>query len=41
MRGGVTVNDLLHLYSHEDRQMIYTVINENIETTKITSMPLL
>jgi hypothetical protein len=41
MRGGVTVNDLLHVYSHEDRTMIYTVINENIETTKVTRMPLI
>jgi len=40
MRGGVTVNDLLHVYSYDDRQMIYLVINENIETTKITQMPL-
>jgi len=41
MRGGVTVNDLLHVYSFEDRQMIYTIINENIEATKISQMPLL
>jgi hypothetical protein len=41
MRGGVTVNDLLHTYSYEDRQSIYTVISENIETTKETNMPLL
>jgi len=40
MRGGVTVNDLLHVYSYDDRQMIYLVINENIETTKITQLPL-
>jgi hypothetical protein len=41
MRGGVTVEELLHLYSHEDRDMIYNVIKENIETTKETQMPLL
>jgi len=41
MRGGVTINDLLHVYSHEDREMIYNVINENIEMTKETRMPLL
>jgi len=41
MRGGVTVNDLLHVYSFKDRQMIYTIINENIEATKISQMPLL
>jgi hypothetical protein len=41
MRGGVSVNDLLHTYSFEDREMMYKVINENIETTKETRMPLL
>ena len=41
MRGGVTVNELLHIYSYEDRQAIYVVINENIETTKESNMPLL
>jgi uncharacterized membrane-anchored protein YitT (DUF2179 family) len=41
MRGGVTVNDLLHSYSYEDRDMIYNVINDNIELTKETKMPLL
>jgi uncharacterized protein (DUF433 family) len=41
MRGGVTVEELLHLYSHEDRDMIYNVIRDNIETTKETQMPLL
>lgn len=39
MRGGVAMNDLLYLYSHEDRQAIYTVINENMETTKETQLP--
>ena len=41
MRGGVTVNDLLTNYSHEDRELIYTVIKENIEATKASMMPLL
>lgn len=41
MRGGVTVDQLLHQFSHEDRQMINTVIDENIEATKNTQMPLL
>ena len=41
MRGGVTMDELLHLYSFEDRDMIYNVINENIEATKETRMPLL
>ena len=41
MRGGVTVDELLHLYSYEDRDMIYNVIKENVEATKETRMPLL
>jgi hypothetical protein len=41
MRGGVTVNDLLFNYSAEDREFIYNVINENIENTKESRMPLL
>jgi hypothetical protein len=41
MRGGVSINDLLQIYSFEDREMMYKVINENIETTKETRMPLL
>jgi hypothetical protein len=41
MRGGVTVNDLLYIYSFEDREAIYTVIKENIEATSTTNMPLI
>ena len=41
MRGGVTVNDLLHVYSADDREFIYNVINENIESTKVSGLPLL
>jgi hypothetical protein len=41
MRGGVSVNDLLHVYSFYDRELIYKVINENIENTKETNLPLL
>jgi hypothetical protein len=41
MRGGISVNDLLYNYSFEDREMIYTVINENLETVKNTGLPLL
>jgi hypothetical protein len=41
MRGGVTVNDLLYLYSYEDREAIYVIIKENIKATKETQMPLL
>jgi hypothetical protein len=41
MRGGVTVNDLLDRYSHEDREIFYQVIKENFEATKNSGMPLL
>jgi len=41
MRGGVTVDQLLNQFSHEDRQMITSIINENIEATRATRMPLL
>lgn len=41
MRGGVNINDLLYLYSHEDREAIYVIIKENIETTKETQLPLI
>jgi hypothetical protein len=41
MRGGVTVNDLLTIYSAEDRDFMYSIINENIEATKAAQMPLL
>lgn len=40
MRGGISVNDLLYLYSYEDREAIYTIIKENIDVTKETGMPL-
>ena len=41
MRGGVTLNDLMFIYSQDDRDAMYSVINDNIETTKTTQMPLL
>jgi hypothetical protein len=40
MRGGVTVDQLLHQYSHDDRSAMYTVVKENIELSKETNMPL-
>jgi uncharacterized protein (DUF433 family) len=36
MRGGVTMEDLLHVYSYEDREMLYAIIKENINTTQET-----
>jgi uncharacterized membrane-anchored protein YitT (DUF2179 family) len=41
MRGGVTVNDLLDRYSHEDRELLYKVINDNFENTKNSGMPMI
>jgi len=40
MRGGITVNDLLNIYSHDDRTAAYAIIKENIEATKNTGMNL-
>jgi hypothetical protein len=41
MRGGVSSQDLFHIYSYEDRQIINEIVKDNIETTKKTQMPLL
>lgn len=41
MRGGVTMQELLHIYSHDDREAMYAIIKENIELTKSAQMPLL
>lgn len=41
MRGGVTVNDLLYLYSQEDRELISKIVKENIEITEKTQLPLI
>lgn len=41
MRGGVSMNDLLYIYSYDDRVNMYKIIEENIEATKNTQMPLL
>jgi hypothetical protein len=40
MRGGVTLEQLLHMYSYDDREAMYEIVKENIETTKVTNMPL-
>lgn len=39
MRGGVTMQELLHFYSSEDRDAMYAVIEDNLETTKETQLP--
>lgn len=41
MRGGVGISDLLYILGYEDRSVMYNVINENIEMTKESRMPLL
>jgi hypothetical protein len=40
MRGGVSVNDLMYLYSAEERTIIYNIVKENLEMTKTAQMPL-
>lgn len=41
MRGGVNSYDLLNFYSSEDRTIMNKIIEENIESTKKSQMPLL
>lgn len=41
MRGGVTITDLMHRYSADDRDIMYTIIKDNIDLTKEAKMPLL
>jgi hypothetical protein len=41
MRGGVTVDQLLHQYSYDDRKSMYEVVKENVDISKETNMPLL
>lgn len=41
MRGSVLVSELLHSYSHEDREFIYKVVKDNLEMSKDFKMPLL
>lgn len=41
MRGGVTMEDLLHVYANDDIQIMMEIITENIELTKQAQMPLL
>ena len=41
MRGGVTLTELLHSYSFDDREAMYEVVKENVDLTKAAQMPLL
>lgn len=41
MRGGVNMEDLLHVYSHDDVEAMMQIIEENIEISKKSQMPLI
>jgi hypothetical protein len=41
MRGGVTSNELFHIFSRDDRIIMNEIIKENIELTKKSGLPLL
>lgn len=41
MRGGVNINDLLYTLGPEDRDIMYDIVKDNIELTKVSRMPLL
>jgi len=41
MRGGVHIHDLLYNCGYDDREIMHTIINENLEITKESRMPLL
>lgn len=40
MRGGVSMNDLLHTYTNDDLDILNNIIKEHIELTKETQMVL-
>jgi hypothetical protein len=40
MRGGVTMHELLHVYSRDDLDILQEIIKENIENTKNSGLPL-
>jgi len=39
MRGGVSINDLMHTYSYEDRSIMYKIISDNMELSKVMQQP--
>lgn len=41
MRGGVNSEDLLHVYTVEDRKIMNEIIKENIENTKKSKLSLI
>lgn len=38
MRGGVSLQELLHIYSFDDREAMYGVVKENLEATRSSKM---
>lgn len=40
MRGGITAQELLHIYTPEDRMIMNEIIKNNIELTKKSGLPL-
>jgi flagellin-specific chaperone FliS len=40
MRGGVSAQELFHIYSYEDRTLLSSLIKDNIETIQKTGLPL-
>ena len=41
MRGGVTAQDLLHVFSYEDRVILNEIAKDNIEATKKSGLNLI
>ena len=41
MRGGVTMHELLHVYSSEDLELMTKIIEENIELTQKSGLSLI
>jgi hypothetical protein len=40
MRGGVTMHELMHIYSHEDILILSDIIKVNVENTKTSGLSL-
>lgn len=40
MRGSLTYNDLFHVISREDQEILTKIIKDNVESTNKTGLPL-